>query len=212
MMIWVTSGGGLHLLAQFREDLVKDTSANMKRTQKHKRYFIVNLQLLRYCESRKRLTQFDLFLSNHWLDSDVLIGAMPNQCNLPISSTRWGIGLIGRDSNEIQSPNWITDKDIKHCITWSTCVSEQSHRQNDTAVSPAALQQVRSDESRPQPGGLGSPNHIKDLIKIKPLEQGCHITSRDVTFNAEILHHGHDIIRAQFEQDQPPEYALTRKQ
>jgi hypothetical protein len=30
------------------------------------------------------------------------------------------------------------------------------------------------------------------------LEQGCHITSRDVTFNAEILHHGGDIIRAQF--------------
>jgi hypothetical protein len=38
--------------------------------------------------------------------------------------------------------------------------------------------------------------------------QGCHITSRDVTFNAEILHHGRDIISAQFEQDQPPEYAL----
>jgi hypothetical protein len=31
----------------------------------------------------------------------------------------------------------------------------------------------------------------------------------DVTFNAEILHHGRDVIRAQFEQGQPPEYALT---
>jgi hypothetical protein len=30
-----------------------------------------------------------------------------------------------------------------------------------------------------------------------------------VTFNAEILHHGRDIISAQFEQDQPQEYALA---
>jgi hypothetical protein len=28
-------------------------------------------------------------------------------------------------------------------------------------------------------------------------------------FNAEILHHGCNIISAQFEKDQPPEYALT---
>ncbi len=100
-------------------------------------------------------------------------------------------------------------KVIKHCITWSTCVSEQSHRQNDAAVSPAALQWVRSNESRPQRGGLGSFNHIKESIKIKPQAQGCHITSRDLTFNAEILLHGRDIIRTQFEQEQPPAYALT---
>ncbi len=30
-------------------------------------------------------------------------------------------------------------------------------------------------------------------------------------FNTEILHDGHDIISAQFEQDQLPEYALTVK-
>jgi hypothetical protein len=81
---------------------------------------------------------------------------------------------------------------------------------NDAAVSPATLQQVRSNESRPRRGGLGSPNHIKESIKIKPRAQGCHITSRDVTFNAEILQHGRDIICTQFEQGQPPEYALTR--
>jgi hypothetical protein len=84
-----------------------------------------------------------------------------------------------------------------------------SQRQNDATVSPAALQLVRSDKSRPQRGGLGSPNHIKESIKIKLRAQGCHITSRDVTFNVEILLHGRNIIRTQFEQDQPPEYALT---
>ncbi len=94
---------------------------------------------------------------------------------------------------------------------WSTCISEQSLRQNDAAVSPAALQRVRSDESRPQRGGLRSPNHIKESIKIKPWAQGCHIMSRDVTFNAEILLHGHNINRTQFEQDQPPEYAFTNE-
>ncbi len=63
----------------------------------------------------------------------------------------------------------------KHFITWSTCISEQSHRQNDAAVSPAglaALHGVRSDESRPQRGRLGSPNHIKESIKIKPRGTG----------------------------------------
>ncbi len=49
----------------------------------------------------------------------------------------------------------------------------------------------------------------KNQSRSNPVAQGCHITSRDVIFNAEILHHGRDIISAQFEQDQPPEYALT---
>jgi hypothetical protein len=151
------------------------------------------------CESRNRPTQ-----------SDLLIGAMPNQCNLPISSPRWDIGLF-QDKIQRNPKSELNSlgKGTKHCITWSTCVSEQSHRQNDAAVSPGALQRARSDESRPWCGGLGSPNHIKESIKIKPRAQGCHITSRDVTFNAEILHHGRDITRTQFEQGQPPEYALT---
>jgi hypothetical protein len=74
---------------------------------------------------------------------------------------------------------------------------------------PRPTQRVKSDESRPHRGGLGPPNHIKESIKIKPRAQCCHITSRDVTFNAEILKYGRDILRAQFKQGQPPEYALT---
>jgi hypothetical protein len=72
---------------------------------------------------------------------------------------------------------------------------------------PRPAQRVKSDESRPHRGGLGPPNHIKESIKIRA--QGCHITSRDVTFNAEILKYGRDILRAQFKQGEPPEYALT---
>ncbi len=83
------------------------------------------------------------------------------------------------------------------------CVSEQSHRQNDAGVNPAALRRVRSDESCPHGGGLRSPNHIEESIKIKPQVQSCHIKSCDVTFNTEILHYGRNINRAQFEQGQP---------
>jgi hypothetical protein len=74
---------------------------------------------------------------------------------------------------------------------------------------PRPAQRVKSDESRPQRGGLGPPNHNTESIKIKPRAQGCHISSRDVTFNAKILRYGRDILRARFKQDQPPEYALT---
>ncbi len=164
-----------------------------------------------------------------------------------------------------------TGKDIKNGITWSMCVSEQSHRQNDAAVSPAAqrhysiletsslvsfpltrpwsvdlgpvggfsagrgrdvqvaradarLRQAQSNVPRPCPRpfngldltnpalNLAGPDHpiiSKNQSWSNRGAQGCHITSRDVTSNAEILHHGRDIMRAQFEQGQLPEYALT---
>jgi hypothetical protein len=139
------------------------------------------------CESRERLTQFDQFLSNLLIGFDLLIGVMPNQCNLPISSPQWDIGLIGQNSNKFTSPNRFTGKDIKALYYVITCVSEQSHRQYDAAVSPAAIQRVRSDPTNPasQRGGLGSPNHIKESIKIKPRPMGHRVVvSRHVMWRS----------------------------
>ncbi len=58
---------------------------------------------------------------------------------------------------------------------------------------------------------LGSDHPITSKNQSRSIRgtHGCHITSRDVRFKTEILHHGRDIFRAQFEQDQPPGYALT---
>jgi hypothetical protein len=56
------------------------------------------------CESRKRLTQFNWFLSHPLIEFDLLIVVMPNQCDLPISSPRWDIGFLEQDSKEFTSP------------------------------------------------------------------------------------------------------------
>ncbi len=67
------------------------------------------------------------------------------------------------------------------------------------------------DSMKPTLSVAGSdyPITCKNYSRSNRGTQGCHITSCDVMFNAEILHHGRSIISAQFEQDQPPEYALT---
>jgi hypothetical protein len=78
---------------------------------------------------------------------------------------------------------------------------------------PWSVQQLfnRLDPTNPALNVVGSdhPNTSKNQSRSNRGTKGCHITSRDVTFNVEILHHEPDIFSAQFERDQPPEYALT---
>jgi hypothetical protein len=130
---------------------------------------------------------------------------MPNQCDLPVSSTQRDIGRLGQDSKEFTtSPNihW-----YQKCMSVSRDQRAYTRSLSDQMM-PRLVQRLFNglDPKNPALSVAGSDHpHIKESIKIKPQDTGSrHVMWRSMRRSCII---GAMWISSQFEQDQPPEYA-----